>query len=749
MSLKSWDVSGTLRMQDWWTAKAANLLVVLYSATLITALHFSRVLLLLVPAVVAIVGIGGFGHVTNDLCDIQVDTAAGKHNALASLTFWKRISLVAVLLALALLPWRILPWDKLSVAFLAAEFSILIAYAIPPVRLKERAAWAILADAVYAYTFPALLAAHTFFLAAGRRTGLAYVLSLFVWQMALGVRHFLNHLALDRSNDIRAGVSTVATIKGSRYIHLLIRKIILPIELLGFLGFLVTMNQYAHFVLLVVTAIFLVISSFHIILAMGRRYPFLTYRFSKTQLDWFYQAILPLILLCYLVALDLRFFVLLVAHLLLFVLAERSFKYRIPQSLRSAPAIAPNGRAAPSELGGAVRSDVSSANLKARAGKSHVSVAVVNINKDKYTETFVKGLVSRLKYNVLYLYGGELPRLDNDDREFLSSWPSIRAAAAFLETTLRLPRYAFLMSSIRSYLQAKSIRVVLAEFGPVGNQMLPITRDLGIPLVVYFHGYDVFDRTALNQYSALYLELFDGAARILGVSETMLDRLEELGAPREKLFHLPAFVNLEMFPYSDHSTMRARFLSVGRFAETKSPHLTLLAFHQVLKAVPEATLTMVGKGGGGELFEACVILTRALGIEDRVEFTGVLTHSEVAQQMRRARVFVQHSLTPPESGDMEGKPVAIMESMANGLPVVATRHSGISELIEDEVTGLLVPEYDIEAMAAAMIRLAQDDALVHRIGVQASCFIHNHPLISRHVDIMENLLDEAIAQGGG
>ena len=113
-------------------------------------------------------------------------------------------------------------------------------------------------DAAYAYALPALLAAHTFFLAAGRRDNSALAASLFVWQTALGTRHFLNHLALDRANDICSGVSTLATIKGSRYIHALIRHAILPIELLGFLGYLLVMNQYARFMPFVVAAIFAV-----------------------------------------------------------------------------------------------------------------------------------------------------------------------------------------------------------------------------------------------------------------------------------------------------------------------------------------------------------------------------------------------------------------------------------------------------------------------------------------------------------
>jgi colanic acid/amylovoran biosynthesis glycosyltransferase len=250
----------------------------------------------------------------------------------------------------------------------------------------------------------------------------------------------------------------------------------------------------------------------------------------------------------------------------------------------------------------------------------------------------------------------------------------------------------------------------------------------------------------LRRYGSEYLALFHEARCILGVSGTVLDQLERLGAPRDKLMHLPAFVNLDLFPYTDHSTLPARFLAVGRFAETKSPHLTLLAFQRVAQAIPEAVLVMAGKGGGGELFEACLILARALGLEGRVEFKGVLSHAEIASEMRSARVFVQHSVRTPEHGDMEGKPVAVMEAMASGMPVVTTRHSGLVELIQHEVTGFLVPEYDVQGMAEHMLRLAADDELVRRIGRNASAAIHTDPLISHHVEILEEVMGRIIAE---
>jgi len=528
---------------------------------------------------------------------------------LASLPQWKRYGLVLGSLVIALLPWLVLPFDTLSVGFFLLEFALLLAYAIPPFRLKGRRTWALFADAAYAYAIPAVLAAHTFFLAGARQDNPVFLGSLFVWQLALGIRHFLNHLALDRTNDIRSGTPTLAVHKGNRYINGLIRHVVLPVELVGFLAYLLVMSGYLHLLILTVSGVLLLSSSFHTVLTIGRGYPLLTYRFSKTQVDSLYQDILPLVLITYLVLADWRFCLLFLVHVILFFGMEASaFTLRVMawpgMMLLHGSRHQVNESVSNSIVGASesvyppAKSDTESVTRAKRPER--VNIALVNINKAKYTETFVHRLLSRLPYNVYYLYGDELPQFDDDDRHFLSNRLSLQSLAQFLEVVLRLEKNHLLKNSIASYLQAKHIRLVLAEFGPVGNAMVPITKDLGIPLVVCFHGYDAFNKETLRRCGPQYAALFREATRIIGVSETMLDRLHELGAPRDKLVHLPAFVDLELFSYTDQSIAAPRFLAVGRFAETKSPHLTLLAFQQVARVIPQATLTMIGKGGGGE-----------------------------------------------------------------------------------------------------------------------------------------------------
>jgi glycosyltransferase involved in cell wall biosynthesis len=89
-----------------------------------------------------------------------------------------------------------------------------------------------------------------------------------------------------------------------------------------------------------------------------------------------------------------------------------------------------------------------------------------------------------------------------------------------------------------------------------------------------------------------------------------------------------------------------------------------------------------------------------------VEFLGVRTPSEISDILRGARAFVQHSIRT-SYGDSESLGVVFLEAGASGVPVIATRHDGIPEVVIDEETGLLVDEGDIDGMAEQMIRLVK------------------------------------------
>jgi colanic acid/amylovoran biosynthesis glycosyltransferase len=761
----SMEFNAAAKLDKWWKPKAGNLLGVLYTVMLITSLHFSKALLLFFPSVLTIFGIGCFGHFINDLYDREADAKANKFNRIAALPGSKRNLLLGSALVIALVPWIALPFDSFSVFLLALEFVCLLVYSIPPVRLKEKKIWPILTDGAYAYAIPALLASHTFFLAAKKSIPVYFFIILFCWQWLYGIRHYLNHLALDRVNDLKTQTVTLATSKGNNYILRLISWYLLPAEILLFVAFQVYIHRYNQLLPFLVFYVFVFIYFTVTVQAISRGYRIFVYRFTKSTPDYFYQygwSYAPLLLLIWA---DWKYLILGLIHWFLFNGSsltgnkfKRSYEHFIYQVYYTPllrflfyPAIFIKrklfpSRKSPQEIA------IELERVKTYRGEFKIkhptspNIAVININKSKYSETFITELIPRLKYNVYFLYGGELPLYDASGDYFLTSSKGWRLFLAFIENCFHLEADYFLKQSITNYLHSKKIQLVLAEFGPVGVRTYPITRSIGIPLIVNFHGYDVYETNELKIFAEAYKGLFEEAKKIIGVSACMIDQLEQMGAPRDKLIHLPAYVNLELFPYCDHSIRPAGFISVGRFSETKSPHLTILAFYQLIREIPEATLTFIGKGGGGELYETCLILVRSLGLEKNVYFKGVLSHNEVAEEMRKARVFVQHSVTTPEGRDMEGKPVAIMEAMACGLPVISTFHSGIPELIEHEVNGLLVDEFDIQTMSRYMLLLARDDRLVKHFGIEASRHIHEHPLISHHVSILEELIDDSISQ---
>ncbi len=175
--------------------------------------------------------------------------------------------------------------------------------------------------------------------------------------------------------------------------------------------------------------------------------------------------------------------------------------------------------------------------------------------------------------------------------------------------------------------------------------------------------------------------------------------------------------------------------------DKKAPHLTLLAFDKLARRQPYARLVMIGDG---YLRQGCVDLADALGLADRVELPGPLAQAEVARQMARSSCLVQHSVRPA-SGDMEGTPLAILEAMAAGLPVVATRHGGIVDVVAEGRTGFLVDEEDVDAMAAAMGRLAESPQLAAELGAAGRDFVEKQHSMEERIGALAAILERAAA----
>ncbi|MEM9523458.1 MAG: glycosyltransferase [Pseudomonadota bacterium] len=246
---------------------------------------------------------------------------------------------------------------------------------------------------------------------------------------------------------------------------------------------------------------------------------------------------------------------------------------------------------------------------------------------------------------------------------------------------------------LAAFLKAQEVGCILCEFGTQTVSLAPLARDLGIPLIGYFRGFDATQALKKARRREAYRRMVANVDAFVAVSRYLLDRLAEAGVRHPVSHVLPSGVDTDEF--RPGAPVPNRCVAIGRFVEKKQPMITLGAFCRVARDVPGASLVMVGDG---PLLPACRAMTERLGMQDRVEFRGAQPHAGVLASLREAEIFLQHSVVAPD-GDAEGFPTAIQEAMACGLVVIATRHAGIPEAVEEGVDAFLSDEYDEDGFA--------------------------------------------------
>jgi colanic acid/amylovoran biosynthesis glycosyltransferase len=191
-------------------------------------------------------------------------------------------------------------------------------------------------------------------------------------------------------------------------------------------------------------------------------------------------------------------------------------------------------------------------------------------------------------------------------------------------------------------------------------------------------------------------------------------------------------VDPKLFDVKKHEKRGRRLLFVGRLAPEKGCAVLLNAIAQL----PDVTLDVVGDGAAlGSLRKHAT----ALGIADRVVFYGYLSENRVRDRLAEADVFVLTSFA-------EGVPVVLMEALAAGVPAVATAIAGIPELIEDGVTGILVPPSEPEATAEALRKLLDDPGLRNRIGEAGRKKVEREFNLDAECDRLANMMMAALAE---
>ena len=369
-------------------------------------------------------------------------------------------------------------------------------------------------------------------------------------------------------------------------------------------------------------------------------------------------------------------------------------------------------------------------------------ICITRSVRHSYSETFIKDQITGFaKWADVYtIHSGRLPERKEDGALLSSTLFWVLHKIVKVVTGER--NNYFGNYGLKKYLRDNKIDVVLANYGLSAAHLVPVCRDLDIPLLAIFHGHDATDKKLLMQYVKKYNELFAYAAFIITVSQDLRNGIVKLGADPAKVKVIPCGVDVSKFKPSG-AEKEDLFLAVGRFVKKKGPLYTIQAFHRVWKKHPTAKLVMVGGKSG--LFSKCRKLVNSLGMQQSVVFSGVLGQHEISELMGKALAFVQHSVTAP-NGDTEGTPVSILEASASGLPVISTLHGGIKDAVVHGKTGFLVGEGDVEGMARYMISVLEDVPLSVSMGREGRQHITAYYNQSKQIEKLNELAAEAVEE---
>jgi glycosyltransferase involved in cell wall biosynthesis len=263
------------------------------------------------------------------------------------------------------------------------------------------------------------------------------------------------------------------------------------------------------------------------------------------------------------------------------------------------------------------------------------------------------------------------------------------------------------------------------------------------PVVCTLHGEVDLGRSARHRGIKLGI-LRRGASKIVLVSNRLRDHLlAESRIPAGRTAVVYNGVDCDRHSGESDRTFRAElgirddsflFGSIGNIRAPKAYDILLRAVAIAVKSNPNLRFAVVGEGSGA-LLEELLRLRAELGLREIVHFAGF--RPDVTVPFRNFDAFVLSSRT-------EGFPVAVVQAMASGLPIVATRCGGPEEQVTDGVDGLLVPREDPASLAAAMLRVAGDETLRRRLGGAAGVTARTRFSLAKMLESYEEIYRTAL-----
>ena len=303
-------------------------------------------------------------------------------------------------------------------------------------------------------------------------------------------------------------------------------------------------------------------------------------------------------------------------------------------------------------------------------------------------------------------------------------WPArlgVMGHARALENDRRLRSSAYWLAPLYFAAQSLAMAHVVRRYRmdlihahwvvPNGVSAALISRWTRLPLYVSLHGSDVYLAARKTWLRGLAAWTFQHARGVTACSPELADGAVRMGADRERIHLVPWGASPEVFAdHADDGHLRNRLgiprdavivLGLGRLVAKKGFDVLIRAAPRVLTQHPSTWFVI---GGDGPERGRLLSLADEVNVSHRVILTGSVPWTEVPDYLSMSDIFVVPSMRDV-SGNLDGLPTTVLEAMAAGRPVIATPVGGISMVVENGKTGVIVPEANSEVLANALVRL--------------------------------------------
>jgi colanic acid/amylovoran/stewartan biosynthesis glycosyltransferase WcaL/AmsK/CpsK len=293
--------------------------------------------------------------------------------------------------------------------------------------------------------------------------------------------------------------------------------------------------------------------------------------------------------------------------------------------------------------------------------------------------------------------------------------------------------------SVERILRRENVRLLHAHFGPSGVRALTYRRGMRLPLVTTFYGYDVSALARQDTWRRRYSRLFEEGDLFLAEGPFLKSRLVDLGCPERKILIQRIGIPVQEIAYRPRmpkpAGAKAVALFSGRFVEKKGLLVALEACAAVRKRNDGFELRIIGDG---PLRNEVQNTVERLAMGTYVKLLGFLDYGDYLREMMAADLFLHPSLTARDGDSEGGAPTTILEAQAAGMPVVATTHADIPNVVLPDRSAVLAPEGDVAALAEHIALLIGEQERWASMGAAGRRFVEEHHDIRRLAESLED-----------